>query len=93
MVDTADRLAPAVQYSRPIASGLLVATALLLTAEFSPGLLGLNGNAANPYWLWSVLPQWDFPIPRAFLIVPIVGAFLIDFVNAILTTAALNFFR
>jgi ESS family glutamate:Na+ symporter len=33
------------------------------------------------------------PSPRAFLIVPIVGAFLIDFANALLTTSALNFFR
>ena len=31
--------------------------------------------------------------PKAFLIVPVVGAFLIDFVNAMLTTTALNLFR
>ena len=33
------------------------------------------------------------PAPRAFLIVPIVGAFLIDFTNALVTTLALNLLR
>jgi glutamate:Na+ symporter, ESS family len=33
------------------------------------------------------------PSPRAFLVVPIVGAFLIDFLNAMNITAFLNFFK
>jgi ESS family glutamate:Na+ symporter len=33
------------------------------------------------------------PAPRAFLVVPIVGAFLIDFTNAMVITAMANFLR
>jgi glutamate:Na+ symporter, ESS family len=49
----------------PIIGGLLVAILLLLAAELSPGLVALQGNTANPVWLWSVLPQWNFAAPRA----------------------------
>jgi ESS family glutamate:Na+ symporter len=31
------------------------------------------------------------PAPRAFLVVPMVGAFFIDFTNAVIVTAFLNF--
>jgi sodium--glutamate symport carrier gltS len=31
--------------------------------------------------------------PRAMLIVPIVGSFLVDFFNAVITTAALNILK
>jgi len=33
------------------------------------------------------------PAPRAFLTVPLVGAFFIDFSNALILTIALNLFR
>jgi ESS family glutamate:Na+ symporter len=33
------------------------------------------------------------PAPRAFLVVPMVGAFFIDFVNALLITVFLNFWN
>ena len=35
----------------------------------------------------------DGPAPRAFLVVPMVGAFFIDFANAILITVFLNIYR
>ncbi|NSJ92646.1 sodium:glutamate symporter, partial [Coprococcus sp. MSK.21.13] len=33
------------------------------------------------------------PAPRAFFVLPIVGAFLIDFSNSIIITAFVNFFK
>lgn len=48
----------------PITGGLFVAVLLLLAAEFAPGLVALNGNTANPVWLWPVLPQWGLAAPR-----------------------------
>ncbi len=33
------------------------------------------------------------PSPRAFLVVPIVGGFLVDFTNALITTASINLVR
>jgi hypothetical protein len=33
------------------------------------------------------------PAPRAYLVVPMVGAFFIDFTNALLITACVNLFR
>ncbi len=33
------------------------------------------------------------PAPRAFLVVPLVGAFFIDFTNALIITGFLNFVR
>ena len=33
------------------------------------------------------------PAPRAFLVVPLVGAFFIDFTNAIIITFFVNWFR
>jgi ESS family glutamate:Na+ symporter len=33
------------------------------------------------------------PAPRAYLVVPMVGAFFIDFINSILITGCLNLFR
>ena len=48
----------------PIIGGLLVAVALLLLAQFAPGFVTLQGSTANPFWLWSVLPQWSLGAPR-----------------------------
>jgi ESS family glutamate:Na+ symporter len=45
--------------------GWLVAVALLAAAEFRPGLIDVRGNSANPFWLWTVLPQWDLALPRS----------------------------
>ena len=33
------------------------------------------------------------PAPRAYLVVPVVGGFLIDFFNAVVITAFLNWWR
>jgi ESS family glutamate:Na+ symporter len=41
----------------------------------------------------KVLVEKFGPAPRAFLVVPIVGAFLIDFVNATNITIFLNLFK
>ncbi|MBL9211389.1 MAG: hypothetical protein JNL92_13040 [Opitutaceae bacterium] len=48
-----------------ILGGLLVALALLACARWLPGHVSVQGNTANPFWLWPVLPQWDFSLPRA----------------------------
>jgi ESS family glutamate:Na+ symporter len=48
-----------------IVGGLLVALALLAAAKGWPDSVTLQGSTANPYWLWSVLPQWDLTTPRA----------------------------
>ena len=48
-----------------IIGGLLVALVLLGCAEWLPGRVLLQGNTANPFWLWPVLPQWSFSVPRA----------------------------
>ena len=48
----------------PIVGGLLVAVTLLVLSR-QPGLVALQGNTANPYWLWPVLPQWGFAMPKA----------------------------
>lgn len=49
----------------PIIGGLLVALLLLVLGEMRPGWITLNGSTANPYWLWPVLPQWDFSLPKS----------------------------
>ena len=63
-------------------------------AMMSAGMIGFGlGATSNALATMRVLCARFGPSPRAFLIVPIVGAFLIDFANALLTTSALNFFR
>lgn len=63
-------------------------------AAMSAGMVGFGlGATSNAVATMRVLVQRFGPAPRAFLIVPIVGAFLIDFLNALLTTTALNFFK
>ncbi|MFA5262875.1 MAG: sodium/glutamate symporter [Opitutaceae bacterium] len=49
----------------PIIGGLIVSGTLLLVANVAPGAISLEGSTSNPFWLWTVLPQWDFSIPRA----------------------------
>jgi glutamate:Na+ symporter, ESS family len=58
------------------------------------GFIGfMLGTTANAMANMSALVERYGPAPKAFLTVPLVGAFFIDFVNAVLITACLNFFR
>ena len=64
------------------------------SAVMSAGMIGFGlGATSNALATMRVLVARYGPAPRAFLIVPIVGAFLIDFANALLTTTARNLFR
>ncbi|HQL81999.1 MAG TPA: sodium/glutamate symporter, partial [Spirochaetota bacterium] len=51
------------------------------------------GTTANAMASMESLAERYGPAPRAFLVVPIVGAFFIDFTNAIIITGFINFFR
>jgi glutamate:Na+ symporter, ESS family len=63
-------------------------------ACMSAGMIGFGlGATSNAVATLRVLAVRFGPAPRAFLIVPIVGAFLIDFFNAFITTTALNLLR
>jgi ESS family glutamate:Na+ symporter len=60
-------------------------------AVMSGGLCGfMLGTTANAMANMEALVDRYGPAPRAFLVVPMVGAFFIDFANAILITACLN---
>ena len=56
---------------------------------------GLNryGITANAVACMEELVEKYGPAPQAFLVVPIVGAFLIDFTNSFLITAMANMMR
>lgn len=63
-------------------------------ATMSAGMIGFGlGATSNAVATMRVLARRFGPAPRAFLIVTVVGAFLIDFTNAILITTALNFLK
>lgn len=63
-------------------------------AVMSGGFCGfMLGTTANAMACMDVLVQKYGPAPRAFIVVPLVGAFLIDFTNALIVTAMANFFR
>jgi len=63
-------------------------------ATISAGMIGFAlGAMSNAMASMRVMVQRFGPAPRAFLIVPIVGAFLVDFANALITTLALNLLR
>jgi ESS family glutamate:Na+ symporter len=63
-------------------------------AVMSGGFVGfMLGTTANAMANMEVMVQRFGPAPRAFLVVPMVGAFFIDFTNAIIITAFLNVFR
>lgn len=49
----------------PILGGLIVAVGLLVASRVAPGAVNLQGNTANVFWLWPILPQWDFAAVRA----------------------------
>jgi ESS family glutamate:Na+ symporter len=62
-------------------------------AVMSGGFTGfMLGTSANAMACLEVLSAKYGPAPRAFLVVPIVGAFLIDFTNAMVITAFANCF-
>ena len=63
-------------------------------AVISSGFLGfMLGTTANAMANMEVLVERYRPAPRAFLVVPMVGAFFIDFTNALIITAFLNALR
>ena len=60
-------------------------------AVMGAGLCGfMLGTTANAMANMEALVDRYGPAPRAFLVVPMVGAFFIDFINALLITACLN---
>ena len=60
-------------------------------AVMSGGMCGfMLGTAANAMANMEALVDRFGPAPRAFLVVPMVGAFFIDFINAVLITVCLN---
>ncbi|MGE3841206.1 MAG: sodium/glutamate symporter [Vicinamibacterales bacterium] len=64
--------------------------AVVMSSGFCGFMLGTTANAmAN----MDALTQRYGPAPKAFLVVPMVGAFFIDFINAIMITALVNAFR
>ncbi|HEX2202106.1 MAG TPA: sodium/glutamate symporter, partial [Longimicrobium sp.] len=64
------------------------------SAVMSGGWCGfMLGTTANAMANMRSLVERYGPAPRAFLVVPMVGAFFIDFTNALIITAFLNFFR
>jgi glutamate:Na+ symporter, ESS family len=82
-----------------------VALVAVVAAIFVPRLMGRDyesivmaggfigfmlGTTANAMANMSALVERYGPAPKAFLTVPLVGAFFIDFANAILITACLN---
>lgn len=62
-------------------------------AVISAGYCGfMLGTTANAMACLRELTLKFGPAPRAWLVVPIVGAFLIDFINSLLVTGLMNFF-
>ena len=63
-------------------------------AVMASGFVGfMLGTTANAMANMGVLVEKYGPAPRAYLVVPMVGAFFIDFTNAIIITAFLNLLR
>jgi glutamate:Na+ symporter, ESS family len=60
------------------------------SAGFCGFMLGITTNAVA---VMEELVEKFGPAPRAFLVVPVVGGFLIDFVNSLLITAFANWVR
>jgi ESS family glutamate:Na+ symporter len=64
--------------------------AAVMSGGFSGFMLGTSANAmAN----MGALVERYAPAPKAFLVVPLVGAFFIDFANALLITTFVNLWR
>jgi len=63
-------------------------------AVMSGGFCGfMLGTTANAMANMEALVERYGPAPRAFLVVPMVGAFFIDFTNALIITACLNIWK
>jgi len=63
-------------------------------AVMSSGFVGfMLGTTANAMANMEAMAQRFGPAPRAFLVVPMVGAFFIDFANAILITLFVDIYR
>ena len=63
------------------------------SAVMATGLFGFAmGTIANALTNMRALVERYGPAPRAFLVVPLVGAFFVDFTNALIITAFLNWF-
>ena len=63
------------------------------SAVMASGLFGFAmGTIANALTNMRALVERYGPAPRAFLVVPLVGAFFVDFANALIITAFLNWF-
>jgi ESS family glutamate:Na+ symporter len=64
------------------------------SAVISSGFCGfMLGTTANAMANMGALVDKYGPAPRAFMVVPLVGAFFIDFTNALIITLFLNFWR
>jgi glutamate:Na+ symporter, ESS family len=64
------------------------------SAVMSAGFVGfVLGTTANAVANMQALVRRFGPAPRAFLVVPLVGAFFIDFTNAIIITLFVNWFK
>jgi glutamate:Na+ symporter, ESS family len=64
--------------------------AAVMASGFCGFMLGTTANAmAN---MEAIAARYG-PAPKAFLVVPMVGAFFIDFTNALIITGFLNFWR
>jgi ESS family glutamate:Na+ symporter len=64
--------------------------AAVMASGFTGFMLGTTANAVAGM---SALTERFGPAPRAFLVAPVVGAFLIDFTNAIVITTFVNVWR
>jgi ESS family glutamate:Na+ symporter len=63
-------------------------------AVMSSGFCGfMLGTTANAMANMGALVEKYGPAPRAYLVVPMVGAFFIDFTNALIITGFLNIWR
>jgi glutamate:Na+ symporter, ESS family len=63
-------------------------------AVMSGGFIGfMLGTTANAMAVMGTLAERYGPAPRAFLVAPVVGAFFIDFANALIITTFVNFLR
>ncbi|HEY6390906.1 MAG TPA: sodium/glutamate symporter, partial [Bryobacteraceae bacterium] len=64
--------------------------AAVMSAGFCGFMLGITANAIASM---EELAEKFGPARRAFLVVPVVGAFLVDFTNSVIITAMANFFN
>jgi glutamate:Na+ symporter, ESS family len=63
------------------------------SAVMSGGFIGfMLGTTANAMVVMSTIVERYGPAPRAFLVAPMVGAFFIDFTNAVIITGFINIF-